>query len=348
MLDLIYNNAQKNINNINFSVLKNKKILITGASGLIGIHCLAVLNLLKQKFKIDVYCWVNNDIDPNFLPMFKDCVIIKGDITDENKIKILEEQFVETLSGFDFIIHAAGYGQPKKFMTDKIKTINLNINSTLNLFKLLNSDGSFLFCSTSELYSGLEEEKITELKIGTTLPDHPRACYIEGKRCGEALCHAFKDNGYNVKIARISLAYGPGTKKNDDRVLNNLIQKGLEQNEINMLDDGSSVRTYGYISDITEMLWNILLNGKEVVYNVGGVSKLSILDLANSIAKKINCNVVLPTNNTNKMIGNPKIVNISLDKYLKEFGDKSFIDINCGLDDTIEWQRKLYINDKNN
>lgn len=46
-------------------------------------------------------------------------------------------------------------------------------------------------------------------------------------------------------------------QKNDERVLNNFIQKAIQNKSINMLDDGSSIRTYGHVSDITEMLWNI-------------------------------------------------------------------------------------------
>ena len=37
------------INKLDFSSLKNKKILITGASGLIGIYMVSLLNLLREK-----------------------------------------------------------------------------------------------------------------------------------------------------------------------------------------------------------------------------------------------------------------------------------------------------------
>lgn len=61
--------------------------------------------------------------------------------------------------------------------------------------------------------------------------------------------------------------------------MNNFIQKAIQNKSINMLDDGSSIRTYGHVSDITEMLWNIFLHGKDITYNVAGVSEISILEL---------------------------------------------------------------------
>ena len=338
MLDLILNDAKQIINTVDFSKLKGKSILITGASGLIGLNLLAPLKLLKDELKLTIYCWVNNDIDNKLKPLFDGCSVFKSDITNIENIKVLQNIFAETLNGIDFIIHAAGYAQPQKFMSNKLKTIELNTKTINDLMSLLNPDGSFLYCSSSEIYSGLDQENITETQIGTTTPNHPRACYIESKRCGEAICNSY-DN--NVKIARISTVYGPGTKQNDTRVLNNLIQKGLQTGTINLLDDGSSVRTLCYSSDISEMLWNILLHGKDKTYNVAGIFKLSILELANKISTIINCTVSLPERN-NELLGNPKVVDLSIDKYLKEFKNKTFKNIEFGLNTTINWQKFLY------
>jgi len=327
--------------NIDFSKFKNKKVLITGSTGLIGLHMLAVLKNIQKKYNISIFCWINNDIESIYSDLFTDCTIIKGDLTDNKNIENLKLEFIEILSGIDFIIHTAGYGQPQKFMQDKITTIELNTSTVVNLFKLLNKGGSFLFCSTSEIYSGIEEESISEERIGSTNPAHPRSCYIEAKRCGEAICHAFAPD-FNIKIARISLVYGPGTKKNDARVLNNIIQKALLNNKIDLLDTGSSIRTYCYISDAVEMLYNILLHGNENVYNIAGTSKISIYKLAQIIADKLHVDVNIPIDDNKTLNGTPKIVNLDINKYINEFNKKSFIEINDGLNYTIEWQKDLY------
>jgi UDP-glucuronate decarboxylase len=340
MLDIITDDCQKIANKINSTKLANKKILITGATGLIGLHLVKSIISTKQNNKL--VCLFNSEIDPKIRPLFDDNNVscVAYDLTELNW-KYLNEFVAE----FDIIIHAAGYGQPNRFTANKIKTISLNTEITRRLFNHLKPGGTFLFCSTSEIYSGLEKNNISENDIGVTQPDHPRSCYIEGKRCGEAICHAIKDQypdrHYNIKIARISLAYGPGTRVNDARVLNNLIQKAIQNNKIELLDNGSAIRTYGYITDITEMLLNIILHGQYITYNVAGESQLSILELASKVAYLTDSPLMVPES-ANGLVGNPKNVNLCLDRYTKEFHKSDFIDIDTGLQNTIAWQRFLY------
>lgn len=332
-MSIIIEESKEIVKKIDFTQLRNKKILVTGASGLIGVYLVSCLKQVSKTENIEIFVWVQNDIDSIFTEIFDGCTIIKSDITDYSNFLLLPE--------FDCIIHAAGYGQPDKFMFDKIKTISLNTTSTIELLKKLNKNGKFLFVSTSELYSGINEENINETQIGLTNTNHPRACYIEGKRCGESICNVYKEKGYDIKIIRLSLAYGPGTKKNDKRVLNSLIQKGLNEEKIKLLDNGDAIRTYCYITDVIEMFWNIFLFGKDVIYNVGGKSVTSIYDLSILIGKKLGKYVEIP-NEINGQIGNPKIVNVSIEKYINEFKKNNFIELEEGLEKTINWQKKLY------
>lgn len=344
MIDLIFNNAEKNIDSVDFSKLKNKRVLLTGCTGLIGINLLATLKMLNERYNynIEIFCFTHSSPEPLFNDLFKGCFILNGDLTKSDNIDILGNIFAEDQWGVDYIIHTAGYAQPKKFTEDKFGTIFLNTQTIYNLFKLLNHGGSFLFLSSSEIYSGIDVENIEENCIGTTSPDHPRSCYIESKRCGEAIIHAFREKGYNAKIARVSLTYGPGTKKNDCRVMSDFVSKCLIDGEIKLMDDGQSIRTYCYISDTTEMLWNILLYGKDVVYNVSGFSKISILDMAKKIANILECGVEAKENNKNGLQGNPKIVNVSSKKYIDEFGKDEFVSIDDGIKKVIEWIKSLY------
>lgn len=340
MFTIIDSECKSITNNIDFAQLQNKKILVTGASGLIGIYVTKCLLLLKQKLNLDIYCWVNSDLEFPFNIFFEDCKIIKGDITSDELLNSFKNDHEN--NKFDLIIHCAGYGQPNKFLINKVKTISINTKCVDSLFSVLNLNGKFAFFSTSEIYSGNDKDKITELDCGHTMPDHPRSSYIESKRCGEAICNSYAESykELTVRILRLSLAYGPGTKKNDQRVLNSLIFKGLNNEQITLLDSGSAIRTYGYCYDIIEMFWNIILFGKDPVYNLAGISKTSILELANNIGQKLNKKVV--STNSSGLVGSPKNVNLSLDRYLNEFNKKTFIDLDTGLENTIRWQKDLY------
>lgn len=312
---------------VDFTSLKNKKILITGATGLVGFYLTQCVKKLREGLELEIFLSYKNDI-PHYLKDYYDFPYteLKGDITSLSLPS-------DTL---DVIIHSSGYAQPMKFLQDSLTTIKINTTATINLLNSLNPDGKFLFVSTSEIYNGNNGLNITEEQIGTTTPSHNRACYIESKRCGEAICHSFANSGYDIKIARLSLAYGPFTKLGDLRVLNSLIDKGINNDTINLLDDGSAIRTYCYIADVAEMFWNILLHGKETTYNVSGFSRSSIKQLAEKIGLKLN-KPVSTSNVSNSLKGSPKIVNISSEKYIKEFPKESFVGLNTGLEQVIEW-----------
>lgn len=260
-------------------------------------------------------------------------------IDEEVKVtKIKCDDFPEDLEKADYIVYGPGYGQPLKFTQDKVRTIEINTTSLIKAFSYLKEGGTFLYISTSEVYSGAESP-YDEYSIGTTTPEHPRACYIEGKRCGEAICHSYASSGVNVKIARLALAYGPGTKRGDTRVINQLIEQGIT-GTITLRDGGEAIRTYLYITDAVDMLWKILLKGKSTVYNVGGFSTLTILELAHEIAYYMNATLLVP-NITNGLADAPAGVTLSMDKFLKEF-EQSFVPLSRGLALTIDYQKKLY------
>jgi nucleoside-diphosphate-sugar epimerase len=78
---------------------------------------------------------------------------------------------------------------------------------------------------------------------------------------------------------------------------------------------------------------------------VGGESVVTILDLAKTIGEKLNKEILTPERETS-LDGNPKIVNISIRKYIEEFGKPSFKTLDYGLNNTIKWQKHIY--EKNN
>lgn len=331
-MNFLEKDINKAIENIDFSALKNKKVLITGASGLVGFYLTQCVRRLQNELNIEVYLSYKNNI-PSYLKEYYDFpyIEIKEDITS---IK-LKPKF------FDIIIHSSGYAQPMKFLSDSLTTIKINTHATINLLDSLKPDGKFLFVSTSELYSGNNNFNITEDQIGVTTPSHGRACYIESKRCGETICHSYKTSGYDVKIARLSLAYGPFTKLGDLRVLNSIIDKGLNNDTIELMDNGSALRTYCYITDVIEMFWNILLHGKDITYNVSGFSSVSIKELAESIGQILDKKVITPVS-LDGLIDSPKIVNISSEKYINEFNKQDFVGMEHGMKHVIEWMK--YIN----
>ncbi len=336
LVEIIAEDARRILKKIDFSELRQKKILITGASGIIGVNLLACLKelIVTMGYDFSVVAVMQSEPFPYLQEICNNskCLIIRGDITDI--------QFCRTLQEADYIIHAAGYGQPGRFMQNPVKTLQLNTLSTLLLFEKLLPGGKFLFLSTSELYSGLSHPPFTEEQIGITNTTHPRACYIEGKRCGEAIVNAHRELGVNAKSARLALAYGPGTRPDDMRVLNSFIQRALK-GKITLMDHGEAKRTYCYVADAVEMMWNILLFGKDAIYNVGGNSRTTIKEIAEKIGSTLHVPVEFPETSLS-LKDAPDDVYLDMSKIKDEFHKKEYLQLNEGLARTIRWQQALY------
>ena len=103
-----------------------------------------------------------------------------------------------------------------------------------------------------------------------------------------------------------------------------------------MLDSGASERIYCYISDAVEMLWKILLFGKESLYNVGGKEKITVLEIAEIVSDYFNAELVVPKS-TDGFLGSACLERLDITRYEDEFSKKDFISVKEGIHRTIEW-----------
>jgi nucleoside-diphosphate-sugar epimerase len=336
----ICKDAERINQKINLSSFQNAKILITGASGLIGQYLIATfVNALQQGIEINtLYLLCKND-PPEYQKKIVEKLNVQYILGDISLIETINQ----VPDGMDFVFHAAGYGQPQKFLDDEIATILLNTVATNNLLKKVSQDGKFLFLSTSEIYSGSKEIPYLESSIGVTNTNHPRACYIEGKRCGEAIVSTYRKKGRDAKSIRLALAYGPGVRVDDRRVLNEVIKKGLSGNGIALLDSGASSRTYIYITDAVELIFGVMLFGKEEIYNVTGFSKTTIAKMAELIAYKLNTTLSFPKDVSSGLLGAPEEVSLSMKKTLTTYPklESDFISFDEGLSRVIQWYRQV-------
>jgi len=343
-MNLLKESALEFLNKNNIDWLDGKKILITGASGLLGVNLVSILSQTKLKFE----CWavVNSCPEKFFVDL-----IDNDDRFNFRRIDLANEFDDYVHCKYDVIFHFATYGQPnllftndksqsKSYFLNQIGTIKLNTEIVIKLLDVLKPDGKFVFLSTSEVYSGLTG-KHKETEIGNTTSEHSRSCYIDSKKCGESICNVYRNIGYDVKVIRLCLGYGAGIKINDKRALNNFIYEALVNKEINLLDNGSAERTYCYVTDVLEMILNISKNGKDFIYNVGGTEVLTIKEIAEMIGKNLDVKVNIPIVE-NPVCGAVNSVSLDMSRYFNEFGVKQYISFNDGLIKTINWIKELH------
>lgn len=314
--------------------LSEKSVLITGASGLIGANLALYLDWLCRTFgtKINLTLQSKSGFFPFLNHIFTHPPsFVSADLTQIERIGELGE--------FDFIFQLAGYGQPGKFMADPIGTMILNSQATQRLRGLANE--RFLFAGTSEVYSGYVGPSPTELNVGNTSSLHPRAPYIVSKLYGEVITNLRLSEFSNVgNTARISLAYGPGVRLSDQRVMSDFINMGINSEQVSMADSGSRERSYLYVSDAVELLTGIAIEGSGGIYNVGGTSNVTIRTLGQLIAEKLGVSFL--AGEDSGVDSSPQSVSISMTKTLELLGDFEFIPLEYGLDRAIEWHRGLH------
>jgi nucleoside-diphosphate-sugar epimerase len=312
--------------------IKDKKVLITGASGVLGIHFVNYFTSIGCK---------PDAIVASPIPPYFPSNIYDG-CRNVFYMDLANEKYLKMLGKYNIIIHCAGYSSPKKFMEEKLETIKIGINATeYMLSNMLDPADSFLFISSSEIYNGSNGLLVNENDVGHISIDDPRVSYIETKKMGEILVNIARERRINAKSVRVCLSYGTGTKINDKRVLHEFIDKALINGEIKMVDAGKATRAYCFIEDSLEMMLNVLFYGKENVYNIGSKDSISILGLAQLISWKIDGVNVLTHPEGMSVIGSPKNIVLDISRYEKEFGKKEFIPLEVGLNDVIEWQRYI-------
>ncbi|CDZ25105.1 nucleoside-diphosphate-sugar epimerase [[Clostridium] cellulosi] len=324
---------------IDLSPLKGKTVFITGANGLIGTYIIYMLHLanLTQDAGINIVATSRN------APCSKLSDIFSGRYTFISA-DLAKDGVPELPFKTDYIIHGATYAQPATFIKKYRETILLNTAVTESLLKKAKDDGaSFLFLSSSEVYGNPDKAHIPtpEDYPGLCTPVSVRAVYSEAKRLGETICFCYRNfEDLDVKIARISMTYGPGVTINDKRVLGEFMRQALFDHKIKMIDDGRKERPFCYIADSVIMLLNILLYGKDFVYNVGINERISIRQLAEEICRQTGSSLEIEQRKTptgRNIEESPECVQLDVSKACSEFGITSFKPFSEGLKRTIEW-----------
>jgi UDP-glucuronate decarboxylase len=251
------------------------KVLVTGGAGFIGSHLCE--RLVRQGH--EVLC-----LD-NFFTGRRENI---RHLLDYQRFQLVRHDVCEPLLlEVDQIYNLACPASPVHYQYNPIKTVKSNVMGTLNMLVLARRVGArILQASTSEVYGEPKIHPQTESYWGNVNPIGPRSCYDEGKRVAEKLMMDYhRQNGVDIRIARIFNTYGPRMAESDGRVVSNFIVQCLQGQPLTLYGDGSQTRSFCYVDDLVEGLVRLML--AESLYepvNLGNPGEYSIRQLAEEIA----------------------------------------------------------------
>jgi dTDP-glucose 4,6-dehydratase/UDP-glucuronate decarboxylase len=329
--------------NVNLKDFKNSNVLILGGNSFLATYIQAALDFGNRG---NLQCNITslslskpNGLFKRIYQNSKRIKFIKTDISNEiNLKKILNKKF-------DFIFHCATYGQPKKWDNQQFSTINLSTKILKILLEYsLKYKSKILYFSSADVYSTNDNKnkKLIDENYKIGLPEFSnRIIYSASKIIGEQLCKIYKDKGVAAYIVRPGHTYGPGQDIYDQRIISQLIKRGIFEKHIYLMDNGKSIKTWGYIADITIMFLNIIQKGKSLIYNTTGNDFESIYDLAKVISKYFNNKKIIIKNNKklpSSHIGSGhSIIKLSSKRYFNEFKKFKKTDFKNGVKKLIKW-----------
>ncbi len=291
-IELYNENIKKVLEKNKLEELRNKTILVTGASGLIGSAIIDVLNYLnvKENYNIKMIALIRNAKNvPNRIKEYQNVMIWKQDIVEEI-------QYEEKV---DYIIHAASNAHPQAFSTDPVGTMLGNFIGMNNIMKFAVKYNCkrVEYISTGEVYGQAIDNTKTynEEYSGKIEPMDVRSCYPLSKLASETLCISYsKQYEIETVIARPCHVYGPTQTDKDSRASAQFIRNVLNEEDIVMTSKGSQIRSYCYVLDCVTAILTILLKGESSnAYNISNKNSIvSIKEMAEIIAQKSNKKVI--------------------------------------------------------
>lgn len=262
--------------------LRSARILITGATGLVGAFLTDCLLALSDQ----------NALDLRLYALCRNAARAKERFGERVNAIAADVSEATALPECDYIIHAASNAHPKAFSADPVGTMLANILGVRNLLEHLRAQGHgrLLFVSTGEIYGDNPaiRDGFSETDFGKIDSMNPRACYPESKRAAETLCASYLSQ-YRVDsvVARLCYVYGPTITNENSRADAQFLRNALSKTDIIMKSAGVQVRSYCYVADAARALITILSGGESgSAYNVANRAAVrSIREYAEALAK---------------------------------------------------------------
>lgn len=242
-----------------------KKVLLTGAAGLIGARTAHFL--LEQGIEVVGIDNLNDYYDVKLKEwrlsqiQNKKFTFIKTDIEDK---AALEKLFSEHT--FDVVFNLAARAGVRYSMENPDVYMSTNAQGTLNILECMRKHHvkKFVLASTSSLYAGQPMPFLESLPVNT-----PISPYAATKKAAEVMAYTYHYlYKIDVSVVRYFTVYGPAGRPDMSPYI--FADNLLKGKELPVFGDGTQARDFTYVDDIA---MGTILAAKPLGYeiiNLGG------------------------------------------------------------------------------
>ena len=324
--------------NLPWEDLKDKAVLITGATGMIGSFLSDVLMYRNLYYKNDILIYTIGRYEESAKKRFSSYYYHK-------LFQFLQQDINKPLcipNDIKYIIHAASNAYPQAISEDPVGTMLTNIIGINNLLEYAREQRikRILFVSSGEVYGEGTGASFTEDYSGYIDYSNPRSSYPVSKRAAEVLSICYtKQYEVDTVIVRPCHTFGATATPNDTRASSQFVRDVLNGNDITMKSEGKQIRSYCYVADCVSGLLTVLFKGKRgQVYNIANdESCVSIREMAGIIATITTKNVIFDMPDDKELASyNPVQKSILNGDKLKLLGWKPYFNFYDGMKQTIK------------
>lgn len=261
------------------------RIIVTGATGLIGRWMLSVLN------SINLSCSTRSQVtvltrDP--VGARRKLVGLAGLELDFEKLELINATIRSLRPSHVWHLSASTSISPEALITEHVQAdlaVTIQIldaveSSTFHTQILYSSSGA-VYGEDTESVDPLERQTPVRIRINV-----PQFVYRQGKLASESIFLAIANRGLaTVNIARIFSVVGPLMPLTEHFAIGNFLGSAVFGRPIRLNSTGAAIRNWLYLEDLARQLLLLAAVPSSNIIDVGGYESTSIAEAARAIGE---------------------------------------------------------------